>query len=146
MYNKYETKQYRKVMEIKMEMGRKEFFEAIRDSFFEEQSVDLEGFKSMVQGAMPIFGTLEVVMEEGEKIGKTLTFIDNDKADFVIHSKDVNLDEVDTDMSTVVMKLTLDENCIIKTVSHDIGGFFTPANKELVLLLASFIGKKITFG
>lgn len=128
-----------------MEMERKEFFEAIKDSFFEEKSVDFEGFKSMIRGAMPVFGTLGVeVKDEGED-EKIITFIDNDEADMIMGSEEVNINEVNTDMSTVLMELSLNSDGVIKTVSHGIGGFFTPTNKEQVLLLASLIGKKIHF-
>lgn len=125
-------------------MKRSEFFEAIKDDFFNERTADFESFKSMVNGAMPVFGTLETTLEDNEN-GKIITFIDNDKADLVISDADINVDEVETDMSTILMKLTLNKDGVIETVSHGIHGLFTPANKEKVLLLASFIGKKITF-
>ncbi|MED2737584.1 hypothetical protein [Bacillus toyonensis] len=127
-----------------MEMERKDFFNAIRDSFFEELSVDLDSFKGMIQGAMPIFGSLESITEDNEDGGKTITFIDKHKADIIIGNKETDIDDVDTDMSTIVMQLTLNENGVIGTVSHSMG-LFTRANKDQVLLLASFIGKKITF-
>lgn len=127
-----------------MEMERKDFFNAIKDGFFEELSVDLNSFKGMIQGAMPIFGTLETNIENNEDGGKTITFIDNHKADIIIGNTEANIDDVDTDMSTTVMQLTLNGNGVIGTVSHSMR-LFTRANKEQVLLLASFIGKKITF-
>ncbi|WP_088362363.1 hypothetical protein [Bacillus cereus] len=126
-----------------MEMGRKEFFNAIRDGFYEELSVDLNGFKGMIQDAMPIFGTLETVIEDNEDGGKTITFTDKHKADIIIGTKETNIDDVNTDMSTIVMQITLNENGVIGTVSNSMR-LFTRANKDQVLLLASFIGKKIT--
>lgn len=123
-------------------MERNVFFEAIKDSFFEEVSADIDDFKKMVKGAMPVFGTLEMVIKDTEE-GKTITFIDHDEADIVIGPEGVNMDEINTDMTTELMTLTLDQEGIVKTVSHGISGFFTQANKEQVLLLASFIGKRI---
>lgn len=126
-------------------MNRKEFYEVIKNDFFEERTASFSDFKHMLRGAIPVFGTLETSIEEGENGKKTITFIDNDKADVVIGPKNVNIDEVNMDMSTIIMKLNLNKEGTIETVSHNIGGFYTPANKENVLLFASFIGKKITF-
>ena len=124
-------------------MDRKEFFKAIKDSFFEEKVTEFEAFKIMVKAALPVFGTLETNIEEHEDGKKTIQFIDRDEADIVVGENELDTYDLNTDMSTFVMQLTLDDKGIVETVEHGIQGLFTPANKDKVLLLASFIGKRI---
>ncbi|QST02555.1 hypothetical protein IMZ31_24200 (plasmid) [Pontibacillus sp. ALD_SL1] len=125
-------------------MNREQFFEAIKDGFFKEQKADLEGFKQMVKGALPVFGTLETTITDLSD-GKTITFIDRSEADMIYAPEGVDAEDVNTDMSSVIMELNVDTEGVIKTVSHGIQGLFTPSNKESVLLLASLVGKKIDF-
>lgn len=127
-----------------MTLERKEFFDHIKEDFFEELTADFEGFKNMVHSVLPVFGTLETNITENEDGGKKIQFIDVDHADMVFAPKGIDPNEVNTDMTTTVMTLHLNEQNTIQIVEHGMH-LFTPANKEKVLLLASFIGKKITF-
>lgn len=127
-----------------MKLDRKAFFEQIKDGFFNDLSADFESFKSMISAAAPVFGRLETEIKEKEDGGKTVTFIDVDEADMVLAPEGVEEDEIDTDMSTIVMTIHLNEDNVIKIVEHSFG-IFTPANKDQVLLYASLIGKKISF-
>lgn len=125
-------------------MERTEFFEHIRDDFFSDLSADFEGFKSMIASALPVFGELKTEIIDKKNDWKSIRFIDVDEADLVFTPEGVDPSEVNTDMTTTITTLHLDENNVIKAVEHGFG-LFTPANKNHVLLLASFIGKKITF-
>jgi hypothetical protein len=125
-------------------MDRKEFYEHIKNDFFIERTANIEAFKIMVTSAAPVFGKLETEIEGKENGGRVIRFIDRDEADIVMAPEGVDTSEVNTDMSTVVMTLHLDEEDTIVVVEH---GFkiFTRANKEQVLLYSSLIGKKISF-
>lgn len=125
-------------------MTRQDFYNAIRDDFFENRTADFELFKSMVRGAAPIFGELKVEITEKEDGGKKIEFIDVDEAQFVLAPEGVDTDEVDTSMTTTALIIHLDKENVIQVVEH---GFkiFTRANKSSVLLYAGLIGKKIDF-
>lgn len=127
-------------------MDRKEFFEAIKDDFFDNDLVvDFESFKDMLRAAVPVFGVLATETIEKEDGGKQIKFIDIDEADFVIAPEGVtDIEDVDTDMTTTILTLHLNEANVITIVEHGFG-IFTPANKEKVLLYASFIGKEMVF-
>jgi hypothetical protein len=129
------------------QMSRNEFFHAIAESFFKDLETDLDGLKDMIRGALPVFGTLETEITEKEDGGKYIRFIDRDEAQFVIVGEGVSqedLNDLDTDMSCVVIGLHLDEENKITIVEHTMK-IFTRANKNSVLLCASLIGKKILF-
>ncbi|GAB6556258.1 hypothetical protein bcgnr5378_28310 [Bacillus cereus] len=126
-------------------MDRNDFFECIKNDFFTDLTADFEGLKSMISSAMPVFGTLETKIKEEENGHKVIKFIDVDEAQMVIAPKGVDVSDVDTNMTSTIMTLHLDENGIINAVEHGFG-LFTPTNKKHVLLLAGLIGKKITFG
>src|SRR5437763_6012822 len=126
------------------EMSREDFFNAIKDSFFENASTYMNGLQSMVQGAMPVFRTL--VVETVNKVrGKVITFVDIDFADLVMTPEGVEPEDVNKDMTTVLMTLHVDEHGIIHVVSQHGMNMFTPANKLQTLFLASLVGKKILF-
>lgn len=125
-------------------MNRNEFYEQIKNDFFTNGTFDFEGFKSMVTSALPIFGELETEITPNEDGSKTVIFFDVDEAQVVIAPEGVSMGDIDTRMTTRALTLHLDENDVISLVEHGFG-IFTPANKENVLLLASFIGKKIDF-
>lgn len=124
-------------------MDRNDFFECIKNDFFTDLTADFEGLKSMVGSAMPVFGTLETKIKE-ENGHKVIEFIDVDEAQIVVAPKGVDVSDVDTNMTTNIMTLHLNESDIINAVEHRFG-LFTPANKKHVLLVAGLIGKKITF-
>lgn len=123
-------------------MKRNEFYEQIKTDFFTQLTADFEGFKSMITSALPIFGELDTEIKHNEDGTKTIDFYDVDEADFVIAPKGV--DEVDTNMTSKALTIHLDKDDVITIVEHGFA-IFTPANKQNVLLLASFIGKKIEF-
>ncbi len=107
-------------------MNRKEFFDYTCEVFFEELTSDFEGFKEMVSGVLPVFGTLETFVdtEEGETV---ISFFDNDEEGL-----------------TAILVLLLGEKNEIVAVEHKME-LFTQANKEIVLFAASLVGKIITF-
>jgi hypothetical protein len=126
-----------------MTMDREDFFNAIKDDFFKELTMNIEDFKATLPGVIPIFGELETEILEKAR-GKAIRFIDRDDAQIVLAPEGIDLDEVDTDMSTVALVVHLDKDDIITMVEHSFG-IFTPANKSEVLFYASLIGKKISF-
>ncbi|WP_336770468.1 hypothetical protein [Bacillus bombysepticus] len=126
------------------QMDRNLFFETIRDGFFANLSTDFKGLESMIGTAMPVFGTLETKIKEEANGHKVITFIDVDEAQLVIAPKGFDVSEVDTNMTTTLLTLHVNENGIIDTVEHGFG-LFTPTNKKHVLFVASLIGKTITF-
>lgn len=129
------------------QMSRDEFFHAIAKDFFKDLTTDFDGLKSMIQGALPVFGELETEIEDKEDGGKKITFIDRDEAQIVMVGEGVDpedLDDIDTDMSTTVATLHLNKEDRISIVEHSMH-MFTPANKNNVLFLASLIGKKVDF-
>jgi hypothetical protein len=125
-------------------MTRNEFFHEIAKSFFKDLTTDLDGLKDMIRGALPVFGTLETEITEKEDGEKYIRFIDKHEAQFVIAPEGVDTDDVDTDMSSVVIGLHLDKDGKIGVVEHNMH-MFTRANKNSVLLCASLIGKIIDF-
>lgn len=125
-------------------MDKKEFFEKIKETYFEELTCDFEDFKTMLYGAIPVFGELETKITEKED-EKIIVFRDIDSADAAFVSEGYKLDESDLDMSGTIMTLTLDKDNVIKLVENNAGGLFTKANKDIVLFLGSLIGKKIKF-
>jgi hypothetical protein len=126
-------------------MERQEFFNAIKDGYFEDLTTDFVGLMEMINGALPVFGTLATEVTEKEDGGKKITFIDVDEAQFVVTPEGVNVDDINTDMSTTLMTLHLDKNHVIRIVEGHGFHMFTPANKKHVLFVSSLIGKEVTF-
>lgn len=125
-------------------MDRYDFYEHIRDNFFNNLTADFEKFKQMIIASAPIFGTLRVDITETEEGGKVISFIDVDEADAVFAPEGVDVDEINVDMTVTVVTLHLSTDNIIEVVEHGFN-LFTPKNKDNVLLYASLIGKKIEF-
>lgn len=129
------------------QISRNEFFHAIAESFFKDLETDLDGLRDMIRGALPVFGTLETEITEKEDGGKYIRFIDRDEAQFILVGEGVDpeeLEDVDTDMSCIVIGLHVSKENKITIIEHTMQ-LFTPANKNSVLLCASLIGKKIDF-
>lgn len=122
-------------------MTKKEFYDKIRDTYFDEGTCSLEEFKKMLSSAMPVFGELETKIEENEK-EIVITFIDRDEADEDFVPEEEGLTREDFDMSCIIITLYLGKDGTIKIVEHYLG-IFTTANKDAVLFLGSLIGKKI---
>lgn len=122
-------------------MTKKEFFDEIKNGYYELQTASLESFCEMYKFVAPIFGKLEVEIEKLEDGTSKLTFIDRDIYDFRINSNGEKVEEP-VDMSSVSMVLYLDADGIVKTVEHGIS-IFTPANKDLVLFYGGLIEKRI---
>lgn len=124
--------------------NKQDFYEYIKASFFTDLTINFEAFKESMIHALPIFGELEVDIIPNEDGTKTVIFFDVDEAQFVLAPEGVTMGDVDTRMTTRALTLHLDEEDVITIVEHGFN-IFTPANKDKVLLFASFIGKKINF-
>lgn len=113
-------------------MNKQDFFNLVRDGYYEKQETTLEEFCEMYRYIIPIGGILKTKVELLEEDNTTtkITFIDED------------IDNDNNDMSGISMIIYLDENNIIKTIEHGLS-IFTPANKDLVLFYGSLIGKEI---
>lgn len=123
-------------------LSKRDFFNLVRDDYFENLEIDVEGLESMLQTVIPVFGKLEtVIIEDEEK--KKIEFIDNDHADVIFHPDGVNPEEIDTDMSNTLVTLYLDKENTINIVEHSMG-MVTPANKDAFLWNGWLIGKKVS--
>lgn len=122
-------------------MNRKEFFNKVKNEYYETQSISLENFCKTYKKVAPIFGELEVKTEKLEDGEIKLIFIDKDEYDFAVNSNG-EIKNNYIDMSSVSMVLYLDKNGVVKTVENSIT-IFTPANKDLVLFCGSLIEKRI---
>lgn len=124
-------------------MTKEEFYKKIAEGYFDELSVTLDDFCQTLKCVHPVFGALKTKMEDKEDGNKELVFIDEDKADMVFSTNpDAKIDESLLDMSTIILKLIIDEDGKIIFVNHGVS-FLTPANKDLILFLGSLINKKI---
>ena len=110
-------------------MNKQDFFNLVRDGYYEKQKIDIDEFCDMYSSISPIFGILKTEIEKLEDNTTKITFIDEE------------INEV-IDISSISMVIYLDEKNIVKAVEHGIS-IFTPANKDLVLFYGSLIGKKI---
>lgn len=122
-------------------MTRREYFNLIRDNYYIDRTFLLDNLKDMVRSVAPIFGELEVEIKDIDG-GKEIFFIDNDEGDIIIAPDEMDTSEINTDMSTVAFSLTVNENNIIDTVNSNMG-FFTKANKDLLLFSGHLVGKKV---
>ena len=122
-------------------MNKQDFFNLVRDGYYEKQKINIDEFCKMYSSVTPIFGVLKTEIEKLEDNTTKITFIDEDICDYCINSKGEEVDEV-IDMSSIAMVMYLDENNIINAVQHGMS-MFTPANKDLALFCGSLIGKKI---
>lgn len=124
--------------------NKQDVYGMVKDTFFTDLTINFHAFKDSMMHALPIFGELEVDIVPNEDGTKTVIFFDVDEAEFVLAPEGVSMGDVDTRMATRALTLHVDEHDAVTIVEH---GFkiFTPANKEKVLLFASFIGKKINF-
>lgn len=128
------------------QMSIQDFFNAIRDGFYDNNlSMDFGGFKDMICGALPVFGTLATEITDKEDGGKMIILVDVDEADLIMTPNGIEPEDVDTDMTTTICILHLNKDNVIQIVSQHGMGMITPRNKDAHLLLASLIGKKINF-
>lgn len=126
-----------------MELKKQEFLKQIATDFFDVLTIEMEGLKDFVSRAFICFGTIEVKDEGLDEDGdRVLRFIDNDSADMVCAPEGTDLSKVDTDMSSTLCKLYIDAKGVICGIDHGFK-YFTPANKENVLMAAFMIGKKV---
>jgi hypothetical protein len=123
-------------------MKRREFFEKIKEDYFNGLTCEFKDFKEMVCGVMPVFGVLEVEYNRISDHEKVIIFKDIDEAMFVIGPEGCDVTLKDLDMSGQIIKITMDGENVIHLVEHGVR-MFTPANKDTVLFLGSIIGKKL---
>jgi hypothetical protein len=123
-------------------MKRREFFEKIKEDYFNDLTCEFKDFKEMVCGVLPVFGVLEIEYNRVSDHEKIIIFKDVDEAMFVIGPEGYDVTLEDLDMSGQVMKITMDGENVIHLVEHGVR-MFTPANKDTVLFLGSIIGKKL---
>lgn len=126
-----------------MRLEKQEFFKKICEDFFEELTINKDGLIDFVRKAFIAFGDVEikdeVIDEDGDIV---LRFIDNDTADIVCAPKGTDLSQVNTDMSSTLCKIYIDAKGVICGIYHGFK-YFTPANKENVLMASFMIGKKV---
>jgi hypothetical protein len=126
-----------------MSPEKQAFLKSVQDDFFKDLRIDLDGLKDYASRAFTAFGTVEVKDEGVDEDGLiALRFIDNDTADMAFAPEGVEVSEEQMDMSTTLCTLYLDKTGLICGVSHGFK-YFTPANKENVLMAAFLIGKKV---
>lgn len=129
-------------------MSRQDFFNVIAEDYYKDCALSFQKLKTTVKGVFPVFGELEVkVMEVQLNENETcteVTYIDNDQGDIIIAPEGVDVSEIDTDMSCTVLSFTVGHDGIINTVNSNMG-FFTRANKDILLFSGFLIGKKVIF-
>lgn len=125
-------------------MTKQDFFKFLLNDFFEERTCSIKDLTNTIEMIMPVFGSIDVKVEEKEYGEKSVTFIDKDESMAVIAPKGVEIPDEMLDMSTTILRLTVDKENKITIVEHGLN-IFTPANKEIGVFQLSLIGKKIKF-
>lgn len=127
------------------EMNKLDFYAHIKDGFFDNLTADLNDFKEMIRTALPVFGVMKTMVKPNEDGTMTITFIDEASiADYIYPEPGEPAIALNADSSTIMLTIHLNKNNKITIVEHNFG-MFTTANKEEVLLMASLIGKNISF-
>jgi hypothetical protein len=126
-------------------MDKKEFYDRIKDVYFEDIEISFQNLKDMVCSCMPIFGKLEVRIDDDEENEfKVIYFHDIDSADCMFAPEGYEIKTEDTNMNSIALELTINKQNIIQIINSSFL-IITQANKYLILFLGSLIGKSIRF-
>jgi len=112
-------------------MPENSFIIDVKDSYFEEKTIELEELKKNLKEVMPVEGYVdsEMIAKDG-----VMTFVFKDY-----------YNEDKWDVADFLCKLSINSEGIIQVVEHDMPPFYNKKNKNIVLFLASLVGKKLNY-
>lgn len=133
-------------------MTKTEFYNNIAKTYFKPTEIKLNDLTIAIKKANPIFGELKLEIIE-ETSGYILKYLDEDIVTSVL-KPDKNTDgfievqltdeEIEKYSTTTrIITINTDLNGMITSASHGMNGFFTIANKDMVLFIGNLIGKTI---
>ena len=120
-----------KLSKEEFNMTENSFVQKVKDSYFEESTIELEELKKMLKEVMPVEGYVDSEM-----------FIEDEVMTFVL--KDY-FNEDKWDVADLLCKLTINSEGIIQVVEHDMPPFFNDINKKIILFLSGLVGKKLNY-
>ena len=133
-------------------MNRKDFFNKIADSYYAKEEIALEDLTTTIKRVMPVFGEINLEINK-TSYGYELKYLDVDIVTHVLRSDknsnemiEVELTEKESKMystTTRIIELDLNMEGEVTSASCGMNGFFTKANKDLVLFVGNLIGKTI---
>lgn len=133
-------------------MNRKDFFNKIADSYYAKEEITLEDLTTTIKRVMPVFGEINLEINK-TSYGYELRYLDVDIVTHVLRSNknsnemiEVELTEKESKMystTTRIIELDLNMEGEVTSASCGMNGFFTKANKDLVLFVGNLIGKTI---
>lgn len=123
----------------------------ILDRYYENEIIEMDELKQIIKIAIPIFGELEIEIKDDEDSnGSKIYFYDIDEITTVLRpNEDGELIEVElskeesekvSSKSVIASIYTNDKNEIV-FIDCGNNGFFTTANKDMVLAVGGLIGK-----
>ncbi|MCO1604132.1 hypothetical protein [Desulfosporosinus nitroreducens] len=112
-------------------MKENSFIQKVKDSYFEESTIELEELKKMLKEVMPVEGYVDSEMFEEDGV---MTFVFKDY-----------YNEDKWDAADLLCKLKINSEGIIQVVEHDIPPLFNDINKKIALLLSGLVGKKLDY-
>ncbi|MGC7870644.1 hypothetical protein ACPUYX_03825 [Desulfosporosinus sp. SYSU MS00001] len=112
-------------------MTENNYIQKVKDSYFEEVTIELEDLKMMLKEVMPVEGYVdsEIFEENGTTTIVLKDYFNEDK----------------WDVADLLCKLRINSEGIIQVVEHDIPPLFNDKNQKIILVLSSLVGKKLNF-
>jgi len=114
-----------------LNMTENSLIQKVKDSYFEELTIELEELKKMLKEVMPVEGYVDSEMFEEDGV---MTFVLKDY-----------YNEDKWDVADLLCKLTINPEGIIQVVEHDIPPLFNDLNKIIILFLSGLVGKRLNY-
>lgn len=133
-------------------MNKKDLFNKIADTYYNQEKIELKDLTTAIKRIMPVFGEINLEINK-TSYGYELRYLDVDIVTHVLRSDknsnemiEVELTERESKMystTTRIIELDLNMEGEVTSASCGMNGFFTKANKDLVLFVGNLIGKTI---
>lgn len=120
-----------KISKEELNMAENSFIQRVKDSYFEELTIELEELKKMLKEVMPVEGYVDSEMFEENGV---MTFVLKDY-----------YNEDKWDAADLLCKLKINSEGIIQVVEHDIPPLLNDINKKILLFLSGLVGKKLNY-
>jgi len=119
------------VSKEELNMTENSLIQKVKDSYFEELTIELDELKKMLKEVMPVEGYVDSEMSEEDGV---MTFVLKDY-----------YNEDKWDVADLLCKVTINPEGIIQVVEHDIPPLINDINKKIILFLSSLVGKKLNY-
>lgn len=123
----------------------------ILDRYYKNEIIEMDELKQIIKIAIPVFGGLEVEIKDDEGLnGSKIYFYDIDEITTVLRpSEDGELIEIElskeesekVSSKSVIASICTNDKDEIAFINCGNNGFFTTANKDMVLAVGGLIGK-----